>query len=76
MGRGPIKILLVDAMKSAKPAPANSRKFFPSLTANAALIQQDYKHYYTPWIHVLQHRLRSYCTFTYSVPQSSTVVSE
>jgi hypothetical protein len=72
-GRGPIKILLVDAMKSVKLVQAIARNFFPSLTANAALIQQDYKHYYTPWIHVLQHRLRTYCTFTYSVPQSGTV---
>ena len=72
-GRGPIKILLVDAMKSAKLAQAIARNFFPSLTANAALIQQDYKHYYTPWIHVLHYRLRTYCTFTCSVPQSGTV---
>ena len=52
MGRGPIKILLVDAMKSSELAKAITMNFFPSLLEGVLLIHQDYKHYFTPWIHV------------------------
>jgi hypothetical protein len=69
---GPIKILLVDAMKSSELAKAIAMSFFPSLVAGALLIHQDYKHYYTPWIHVLQYRLKNYCAFTHNVPRSGT----
>jgi hypothetical protein len=70
---GPIKILLVDAMKSSELAKAIAMNFFPSLLTGSLLIHQDYKHYFTPWIHVLQYRLRNYCAFTRNVPQSATV---
>jgi hypothetical protein len=70
---GPIKILLVDAMKSSELAKAITMNFFPSLLTGALLIHQDYKHYFTPWIHVLQYRLKDYCAFIHSVPHSGTV---
>jgi hypothetical protein len=70
---GPIKILLVDAMKSSELAKAITMSFFPSLLTGALLVHQDYKHYFTPWIHVLQYRLKNYCAFTHNVPQSGTV---
>lgn len=70
---GPIKILLVDAMKSSELAKAITMTFFPSLFTGAFLIHQDYKHYFTPWIHVLQYRLKNYCAFMQNVPRSGTV---
>lgn len=70
---GDIKLLLVDAMKSAELAQAITRSFFPSLCPGALLIHQDFKHYYTPWIHILQYRLRPYCRFTHNVLGAGTV---
>jgi hypothetical protein len=64
---GPIKILLVDAMKDENLAIQIARKFFPSLIPGSLLIHQDFKHYYTSWIHVLQYRLREYFRFYRSV---------
>jgi hypothetical protein len=64
---GPIKILLVDAMKNEELAIQIPRTFFPSLAAGSLLIHQDFKHYYTSWIHVLQYQLRQYFRFYRSV---------
>lgn len=72
---GPIKILLVDAMKNEELAIRIPRNFFPSLVPGSLLIHQDFKHYYTSWIHVLQYQLRPYFRFYRSVP-SGTVAFE
>jgi hypothetical protein len=64
---GPIKILLVDAMKNEELAIRIPRNFFPSLVPGSLLIHQDFKHYYTSWIHVLQYQLRQYFRFYRSV---------
>ena len=64
---GPIKILLVDAMKDEKLAIQIPRTFFPSLLPGSLLIHQDFKHYYTSWIHVLHYQLRQYFRFYRSV---------
>lgn len=64
----PIKILLVDAMKSENVARQIARSFFPKLISGGLLIHQDFKHYYTSWIHLLQYRLRDYFQFHQSVP--------
>jgi hypothetical protein len=72
---GPIKILLVDAMKNENLAIQIPRNFFPSLLPGSLLIHQDFKHYYTSWIHVLQYRLRQYFRFYRSV-RSGTVAFE
>ena len=53
-----ISILLIDAMKSVELAVAIATQFYPHINPGSCLIHQDYKHYYTPWIHVLQYRLR------------------
>ena len=68
---GPIKILLVDALKNDRLAIAIPRSFFPSLIPGALLIHQDFKHYYTSWIHLLQYRLRQYFRFYRSVPSGT-----
>jgi hypothetical protein len=40
------------------------------------LIHQDFKHYYTTWIHVIQYRLRRHFRLDRSVPGSGTVAFE
>jgi hypothetical protein len=75
-GDGPIKILLVDAMKSETIARQITNSFFPSLLTGGLLIHQDFKHFYTSWIHVIQHRLRRYFRLDASVPRSGTVAFE
>lgn len=70
---GPIKILLVDAMKSWQLCKSIAISFFPYLTENSLLIHQDFKHYYTPWIHILQYRLRNYFRVKYDVPDGGTL---
>lgn len=72
-GGGPIKLLLVDAMKSPNLAHSIVDQFYPYLTEGALLIHQDFKHWYTPWIHILQYRLRNYCRFHHEVTEGSTV---
>ncbi|MGI9086332.1 MAG: hypothetical protein ACR2HH_01105 [Chthoniobacterales bacterium] len=73
---GAIKILLIDAMKHDSLAGQITRAFYPSLLTGSLLIHQDFKHYYTSWIHVLQYRLREYFEFHRSVPKSGTVAFE
>ncbi len=73
---GPIKILLVDSMKSwilAKSIPAN---FYAFLVEGGILIHQDFKHFYTPWIHLIQYRLRDFLHFKHEVENGATVAFE
>ena len=73
---GPIKILLVDAMKNENIASRITASFFPNLMTGGLLIHQDFKHYYTSWIHVIQFRLRQHFRLDRSVPRSGTVAFE
>jgi hypothetical protein len=73
---GPIKILLVDAMKSEKLARQIARNFYPSLVTGSLLIHQDFKHFYTSWIHILQYRLRQYFRLYRSIVGTGTAAFE
>jgi len=68
----PIKLLLVDAMKSWALARQIACSFYPSLQPGSLLLHQDYKHYYTSWLHLLQYRLRAYFQPVRCVPRSGT----
>jgi hypothetical protein len=71
----PIEFLLVDAMKSWKTAQYVVEHFYPSLLPEKSLLlHQDFKHYYTSWIHLIQYRLRDYFKFEMDIPKSSSVV--
>jgi hypothetical protein len=70
---GPIKLLLVDAMKNRELARVITMSFFPSLTEQSILIHQDFKHFYTPWIHILQYRLRKHFRPLQDVRASGTL---
>ena len=71
----PIEYLVVDAMKDWDLANAITRDFYPHLIAGDGLVvQQDFGHYFTPWIHLIHWRMRDYFEFVEEVPRSSTVV--
>lgn len=70
---GPIRLLLVDAMKNDVLARAIALSFYTSLAEGSLLIHQDFKHFYTSWIHILQYRLRDCFSFDSDVSSSCTV---
>lgn len=71
---GPIEFLLVDVMKSWDLAASVVEHFFPKLTPEiGVLVHQDFKHYYTSWVHLIQYRLRDYFSFEYNVPAGASV---
>lgn len=72
----PIKLLLVDAMKDATLTRAIATAFYPFLVPGALLLHQDFKHYNTSWIHVLQYRLRACFTPREDVAASGTLSFE
>jgi hypothetical protein len=72
----PIALLLVDAMKDPRLARQIARTFYPHLIPHAVLIHQDFKHYHTSWIHLLQYRLRKHFRFIHSVQGGGTVAFE
>jgi hypothetical protein len=71
---GPVKILLVDAMKSEALARQIAQSFYPSLSLGALLIHQDFKHFHTTWIHLLHYELRDYFQL-YRVVRNGTSVA-
>ena len=72
---GKIEFLLVDAMKDWKVSNSIIRNFFPSLIPNKSyVVHQDYKHYYTSWIHLIMFELRNHFEIVTSIPESSSVV--
>lgn len=72
---GDIEFLLVDAMKSWELANSIVRDFYPHLIPGKSLVlQQDFAHYFTVWIHLIHWKLRDYFAFEADVPYSSSVV--
>lgn len=68
---GPIKLLLVDVMKTEDLSVQVARSFFPHLSKGGLLIHQDFKHYFTGWIHIINYRLREHFRVHRSVPQGT-----
>lgn len=70
-----IEFLLVDAMKNWALADAIVKNFYGSLIPNEGFVMhQDFAHYYSSWIHLLQWRYRDYFEFATEIPASSSVV--
>jgi hypothetical protein len=63
-------------MKSWQLAQSIATLFFPSLVKGGVLIHQDFKHFYTPWIHIVQYRLRNYFRLQHDVADGDTVAFE
>ncbi len=62
-------------MKGWDLANAIVRDFYPSLLPGRSLVfHQDFAHYFTPWIHLLQWKFRDHFEFEYEVPRSQSVV--
>jgi hypothetical protein len=72
---GSIEFLVIDAMKSWELTSAIIGQFYPALIPGRSLIlHQDFAHWFTPWIHLTQYRLRDYFAMEYVVPRSTSVV--
>jgi hypothetical protein len=72
---GEIELLLVDAMKSWALTNNIIRKFFPALIPGTSfVIHQDFSHWFTSWIHLVQYRLRHYFEPVYDVPDACSLV--
>jgi hypothetical protein len=71
---GEIEYLFVDLMKSPSIATHVVKEFFPHLIPGLSwVLHQDYKHFYTFWIHLIMYRLRDYLAPVYSVMDGPTV---
>lgn len=72
---GPIELLFVDAMKAADTARVIVRDFYPHLIPGVSVVaHQDFAHFFTGWIHLIQYRLRDYFEFESEVKRACTVV--
>lgn len=70
-----IEFLLVDAMKNWELTSAILKDFYTQLIPGKSLVlQQDFSHYFTPWIHLVHWHLREYFEFSEDIPKSSSVV--
>lgn len=70
----PIEFLLVDAMKSWELLNAIQSIFYPFLIpGKSVVVHQDFSHYYTYWIHLLQYRFRNYFEFMQDISGGSAV---
>lgn len=73
--RQPIALLFNDASKSWALANALLRNFYPHLIAGRGLVvEQDFVHFYTPWVHLLHWRLRDAFEPVLHVPYSGSMV--
>lgn len=70
----PIDMLMIDAAKTWPVFDQIVSQFFPSLVDGAAVIHQDYKHWYCYWLHIVTERMleRGVLTWAESVHERST----
>ncbi|MBY0424835.1 MAG: hypothetical protein K2Q22_04285 [Cytophagales bacterium] len=70
---GPIEFLLIDAMKSPELCTKIFQNFYPSLIPGVSqILHQDFCHFWTGWIHILQFRLKDYFEYVGDVPHSGS----
>lgn len=69
---GPVELILNDAAKSWALAANIWRQFVAQLIEGGFLIEQDFKHYYCPWLHLLHYRFRQCFTLDHDVAGGST----
>jgi hypothetical protein len=71
---GRIALLFQDASKSWELANATLRHFYPHLEpGRSVFVEQDFAHYYTPWVHLIHWRLRDQVEPLLHVPWSSSM---
>jgi len=73
--RKPIEFLFNDASKSEALACAILRNFYPYLIPGRSIVvEQDFAHYYTSWVHLVRWRLREWFAPVFHVPFSGSAV--
>jgi hypothetical protein len=72
---GEIEFILIDAMKSWELANGIMHHFFHFLIPGRSIIlHQDFAHYFTPWIHLIQYRFKEYFEVFDDVKNSSSIL--
>ncbi len=71
----PLELVFNDAAKTLGLGNAIRRDFFPALIPqDGYVVEQDFAHFYTPWVHLSQWRLREYFSPVVYVPYSGSMV--
>jgi len=71
----PIDLLFNDASKSFDLANAVVRDFWPALVPGRSLVvEQDFVHFYTPWVHLIHERVRDCFEPVIHIPWSGSMV--
>lgn len=70
---GPIRLQLVDAMKTWELGTSICREFYPSMVEGGLVLQQDYLAFSIPWIPIIHYRLRDYMQLEAVVSHGATV---
>ena len=70
----PIDVLGVDVWKTLELAEHGVRTFFPHLRAGAVVLQQDYNHWWLPFIHSLMEAFAGHFEKVHETVQWGTVV--
>jgi hypothetical protein len=72
--RRPIELLFNDAGKSWELANHVRATFFPALEpGRSLLVEQDFAHAFTPWVHLLHYRMREHFAPVLHVPYSGSM---
>jgi hypothetical protein len=69
---GPVELLLNDAAKTWSLYQSIGQAFVARLLVGGLLIEQDFKHYYCPWLHLVHYRLRDHFELAEDVRGGST----
>lgn len=69
----PIEVLFNDLSKTWSTWRAVRRIFYGSLVASSVVIEQDWSHACTPWLHLAHHRFRSYLEPIAQLPDGGAV---
>ncbi len=69
----PIEFLLIDAMKTWELSNSILTSFYPYLIpGKSVIVHQDFAHYHTYWIHLVQFRLKEYFELVEDILGGST----
>ena len=69
-----IDFLFVDVIKNVRLAAHVTQEFFPGVNLGGLVVQQDFAHYFTGWIHLIHYQFRNHFTPYYDVPKSCSTV--
>lgn len=70
----PIAFIFNDVAKSWSTWLAVRSTFYSALQPGSIVVEQDFAHPYTPWLHLSHHRWRSYFEVVGAIPGTQSVV--